>query len=56
MYVRAPIEELAEMDLQGNPIAAVQDPYSFHIIGGRDIVTIATCSTPPIPISMPACW
>lgn len=37
VYVRAPIEELAEMDMEGHPIAAVRDPYSFHIIGGRDV-------------------
>ncbi|MBU1174796.1 MAG: glycosyltransferase family 8 protein [Alphaproteobacteria bacterium] len=37
MYVRAPIEELAEMDMEGSPVAAVRDTYSFQIIGGRDI-------------------
>lgn len=37
MYVRAPIEQIAEIDLEGFPIAAVRDPYSFHIIGGRDM-------------------
>ncbi len=37
MFVRAPIEQLAEMDLEGYPIAAVRDPHSFHIIGGRDM-------------------
>ncbi len=37
MYVRAPIEELYETDLEGHPIAAVRDPYSFHIIGDKDM-------------------
>ena len=37
MYVRAPIEGLYDMDLEGFPIAAARDPYSFHIIGGRDL-------------------
>ena len=37
MYVRAPIEQVAEMDLEGFPIAAVRDPHSFHIIGGQDL-------------------
>ena len=35
MYVRGRIEELYDMDMEGYPIAAVRDPYSFHIIGGR---------------------
>ena len=37
MYVRAPIEELFDMDLEGHPIAAVRDPYSHLITGGRDL-------------------
>ncbi len=37
MYVRSPIEELYDMDMEGHPIAAVRDPYSFHIIGDRDL-------------------
>ena len=37
MYVRAPIEELFEMDMEGYPIAAVRDPYSDFIIAGRDL-------------------
>jgi lipopolysaccharide biosynthesis glycosyltransferase len=37
MYVRAPIEELFEMDLEGHAIAAVRDPFYFHIVGGRDL-------------------
>lgn len=35
--VCAPIEELAEMDLQGFPIAAAKDYMSTFITGGRDI-------------------
>ncbi len=37
IYVRAPIEELAEMDMQGFPIAAVQEYLAAFITGGRDI-------------------
>lgn len=37
MYVRAPIEDIAEIDLQGYPIAAVRDPHSAFITGGRDL-------------------
>ena len=37
MYVRAPIEELFEMDLEGLPIAAVRDPHAHLILGGRDM-------------------
>ncbi len=37
MYVRAPIEELSEMDLEGKPIAAVREPWSHLIVGGRDL-------------------
>ena len=37
MYVRAPIEELYEIDMEGHPVAAVRDPYSFHIIGDTDM-------------------
>ena len=35
--VCAPIEELADMDLEGFPIAAVQDYMAVFIKGGRDI-------------------
>ena len=34
---RAPIEELAAIDLQGKPIAAVLDPYGLLICNGRDV-------------------
>ncbi len=37
MFVRHPIEEIAEMDLEGHPIAAVRDPHSFLVVGGRDM-------------------
>ena len=37
MMVRAPIEEIAEIDLAGFPIAAVPDPFGLHISLGRDI-------------------
>ena len=37
MYVRAPIEELFEMDLEGKSIAAVREPWSHLIVGGRDL-------------------
>jgi len=37
MYVRAPIEELSDMDLDGKPIAAVREPWSHLIVGGRDL-------------------
>lgn len=36
MMVRAPIEELYELDLEGHPIAAVLDPYSTGFQTGRD--------------------
>ncbi len=36
-YMRAPIEWLAEMDLQGFPIAGVQDLLSQIITNGRDL-------------------
>lgn len=36
MYVRAPIEELAELDLDGKAIAAVPDPGSHLHTNGRD--------------------
>jgi lipopolysaccharide biosynthesis glycosyltransferase len=37
IYVRAPIENLAERDMKGFPIAAVQDYLALFITGGRDI-------------------
>lgn len=37
MYVRAPIEDIVETDLNGFPIAAVRDPHSSFITGGRDL-------------------
>ncbi|GLQ53381.1 glycosyltransferase family 8 protein [Devosia nitrariae] len=37
MLVRAPIEELYEIDLQGFPIAAVRDTTGALITGGRDL-------------------
>ncbi|MBU1174797.1 MAG: glycosyltransferase family 8 protein [Alphaproteobacteria bacterium] len=37
MYVRHPIEEMAELDLKGHPIAAVRDPHSHIITAGRDL-------------------
>lgn len=37
MLVLAPIEVLAEADLQGNSIAAVPDPVGLFIAGGRDV-------------------
>ena len=37
IMVYAPIERIAEIDLQGHPIAAVNEPHSFHISMGRDM-------------------
>lgn len=37
MMVRSPIEEIAEADLKGFPIAAVPDAHGLHIGPGRDI-------------------
>jgi lipopolysaccharide biosynthesis glycosyltransferase len=37
MMVRAPIEEIAEIDLEGNAIAAAPDPHGLHIAMDRDI-------------------
>lgn len=37
MLVRAPIEHLLEMDMQGFPIAAVRDTIGAFITGGRDL-------------------
>ncbi|MEO5805555.1 glycosyltransferase family 8 protein [Devosia sp.] len=37
MMVRAPIEELYDLDLQGFPIAAVRDVAGAIIVGGRDL-------------------
>jgi lipopolysaccharide biosynthesis glycosyltransferase len=37
MMVRAPIEQIYELDLEGHPIAAVADPWSVSIISGRDM-------------------
>lgn len=39
MMVRAPIEELAELDLAGKPIAAVLDAGRHRHMLGRDLVT-----------------
>lgn len=36
MLVRSPIETLAELDLQGHPIAAVLDPHRHRAMLGRD--------------------
>jgi len=36
MLVRSPIEELAELDLAGKPIAAVNDPHRHRAMLGRD--------------------
>lgn len=36
-YVRRPIEELAEIDLEGMPIAAVEDYFHIFITGQKDI-------------------
>lgn len=36
-YILAPIENLAEMDMEGFPIAAAQDYLALFITGGRDI-------------------
>jgi len=36
MLVRSPIEQLAELDLQGKPIAAVLDPHRHRAMLGRD--------------------
>jgi lipopolysaccharide biosynthesis glycosyltransferase len=36
MMVRAPIEELSEIDLQGHPVAAVLDPHRHRAMLGRD--------------------
>lgn len=37
MLVRAPIEELFDIDLEGFPIAAVRDTIGAFITGGRDL-------------------
>lgn len=37
MMVRGAIEEIAEIDLKGNAIAAVPEPHGLHIGMGRDI-------------------
>ena len=37
IYVRAPLEELAELDLEGHPIAAVLDPGRHKQMLGRDL-------------------
>lgn len=37
MLVRAPIEQLLEIDMQGYPIAAVRDTIGAFITGGRDL-------------------
>ena len=37
MMVCAPIERIAEIDLEGHPIAAVPEPHGFHIGMGRDM-------------------
>ncbi len=37
MMVRAPIEQLIEIDLQGFPVAAVRDTIGAFITGGKDL-------------------
>src|SRR5690606_10417736 len=37
MMVRWPVESLFEMDMDGKPLAAVQDPLATWVIGQRDI-------------------
>lgn len=37
MYVRAPLEQLTELDLQDKPIAAVQDYFANFVTNGRDL-------------------
>ena len=39
LYVRAPIEQLLEIDLGGNSLAAAPEPGRHHLVGGDDMRT-----------------
>ena len=37
LYVRAPVERLLEMDLEGKSLAAAPEPGRHHLVGGDDM-------------------
>lgn len=49
MLVRAPVEELAEADLKGKPLAAVKDPHALRFSNGRDVNEIRDLLDPADP-------
>ncbi len=49
MMVCAPIEEIAEADLEGHPIGAVPDPHGMHIGPGREMRENRDLFDPAVP-------